>query len=64
VENFQPALPTTPSQDPGRPPMEGQQLDQNLRGQNRANEMKQIERLENRYNFENRSKGVQIQSVK
>ncbi|MFM1802843.1 MAG: hypothetical protein RJA81_2195, partial [Planctomycetota bacterium] len=45
-------------------PSESQQLDQNLRGLNRANEMKQIERLEQRYNLENRSKGVQIQSVK
>ncbi|MFM7132566.1 MAG: hypothetical protein ACKO0V_24750 [bacterium] len=65
VQNFQANdLPQVTPRDPGQPPMEGQQLDQNLRGQNRLNEMKQIERLENRYNFENRSKGVQIQSVK
>ena len=66
VENFQMNAPAVndPQNRPQQMPMEGQQLDQNLRGQNRANELKQIERLENRYNFENRSKGVQIQSVK
>ena len=48
---------------PGGQPLADQPLDQNLRGLNNQNSLKQMERLNERYKNEFR-KGVQIQSVK
>jgi len=65
VQGFAPA---TPAQMPGlaRPEAaEGfQSLDRNLRGLNLQNSQRQMERLEQRFDNENRSRGVKVESVK
>ncbi len=43
---------------------QGQSLDRNLRGLNMLNDQRQMERLEQRFDNENRSKGVKVESVK
>jgi hypothetical protein len=43
---------------------QGQSLDRNLRGLNMMNSQRQMERLEQRFDNENRSKGVKVESVK
>ena len=65
VEGFAPA---TPAQNPGQARPEGveagQSLDRNLRGLNLENSTRQMQRLEQRFDNENRSKGVKVESVK
>ena len=69
VQNFISNAPPAPTQGgqngqmPGGQPLADQPLDQNLRGLNNQNSLKQMERLNERYKNEFR-KGVQIQSVK
>jgi len=65
VEGFAPA---TPAQLPGIKSPEavegGQSLDRNLRGLNLQNSARQMQRLEQRFDNDNRSKGVKVESVK
>ncbi len=55
--------PADPNSAGGAQPQEGQSLDQNLRMENRSNQMRQIERLQQRYN-QAPAPGVQVELVK